>query len=149
MQAPTIPAPITTARPGRAFTAAGLRSTPLCSAGTASLSAVGCRRAGTLLHLAPIAIAVTQAHALVADHAIDEILARAAREVLAHLRPAIDDGAGRGGCHARRRRRRRLGRYGGRCATRGWRRRPGRRRLGCRRPRRRSGRRLDGGHRWR
>src|SRR6476620_10149440 len=56
-----------------------------------SLTAIGNRIARALGRLAPIAVAIAEPHALVADHAGNEVLARAARKVFGHLHPAVDD----------------------------------------------------------
>ena len=48
------------------------------------LAAFGNRIARALRRLAPVAVAVAESHALVADHARNEILARAARQLFVH-----------------------------------------------------------------
>src|SRR5205823_1611444 len=60
------------------------------------LAVVGGRRSWTLRDLAPVAVAVAQAHTLVAHDAVDEVRARAFLQVVLHLRPAVRRG-GRGG----------------------------------------------------
>src|SRR5678815_3553351 len=60
---------------------------------TTSLAALGNRVARALWRLAPVTIAIAEPHALVADDARNEILARAARQLFGHQHPPVDGGS--------------------------------------------------------
>jgi len=58
-----------------------------------SLAAFGNRVARALWRLTPVTFAIAEPHALVADDARNEILARAARQLFGHQHPPVDGGS--------------------------------------------------------